>query len=73
MDDLGVPVFSETSIYNWKGSKPLERCSKKNKFRLDVPDFTLGDSWVEPAVNFSRVCILLKFHSLEEIGFQKKS
>jgi len=26
MDDLGVPVFSETSIYNWKGSKPLERC-----------------------------------------------
>ena len=58
MDDLGVPVFSETSIYNWQGSKPLERCSKKNKFRLDAPDFTLGDSWVEPALNFSRVYII---------------
>ena len=40
MDDLGVPVFSETSIYNWKGSKPLERFSKKNKFRLDVLDLS---------------------------------
>ena len=51
---------------HWKGFK------RKKQFRLDVPDFTLGDSWVEPAVNFSRVCILLKFHSLEEIGFQKE-
>ena len=61
------PYIIGKEANHWKGVQ------KKNKFRLDVPDFTLGDSWVEPAVNFSRVCILLKFHSLEEIGFQKKS